>query len=146
MTLRPSTVPMPVMMPAPGSGSGYTSCAASGLSSRKGDEGSRSAATRSRGESLGAPVPRDRHFWRAAGPPPWRAVARRSECAEMRAAECCREDWAEGEAGRKVVGRGRGVIRVGAVWGMRVRRAEGWVRGRRGRRVRERVSMVGVRW
>src|SRR5579864_3698178 len=62
----PETRPTPVMMPAPGAASPYRPMAASGDSSRKGEPGSSSSFTRSRGSSL----PRPACLARAASPPP----------------------------------------------------------------------------
>ena len=68
---RPSTRPMPVMMPAPWMSPSYMPLAASGESSRNGEPGSISRSTRSRGRSL----PRSVWRLRLVSSPPSAAVA-----------------------------------------------------------------------
>ena len=79
---RPDTLPMPVMIPAPGDSSSYMPVAASGDSSRNGDPGSTRVSTRSLGNSF------PRATWRARelSGPPSEALARERDAAEGRLA------------------------------------------------------------
>src|SRR6476661_8713262 len=94
MTTSPPPIrPMPVTIPAPGLAPSYMPKAASGESSRNGDEGSSTRSIRSRTGSL----PRAACFAWAAGPPPAAASAsRRSSSATAAAlaarASCRRSD------------------------------------------------------
>ena len=82
ITSRPSTRPIPVMIPAPGAWSSYIPCAANGDSSRNGDPRSSSRPTRSRGSSF----PRPECLAAASGPPPARTRSNwRSRSAAMSA-------------------------------------------------------------
>ncbi len=81
---RPSTRPMPVMMPAAWIASSYMPKAASGENSRNGEPGSISRITRSRGSSLPRAVWRSRDF----SLPPSAAAARRAVRSSRNALHC----------------------------------------------------------
>ena len=92
---RPDTRPIPVMMPAPGASSSYMPSAASGDSSRNGEAGSSSPATRSRGSSLPRAVCRSL----ARCGPPRAATASRSLSSPARASFTLAFCWNTGSCG-----------------------------------------------
>lgn len=127
-------MPIPVTRPAPGSGSGYTSCPARGDSSKNGLPGSSrastlalSVSTRSRSRktyrSLAPifPFPLAFHLSNTAGPPPSLAFALRLLILSISLSILSLFVWASGDEARTVVGSGRGVTSGGGGWGISVR-------------------------